>query len=43
MMEKINCFFSPEEMTWLRKRAAKLGLTVAEVLRRIVDQARGVR
>jgi hypothetical protein len=43
MMEKINCFFSPEEMTWLRKRAERLGLTVAEVLRRIVDAARGAK
>ena len=31
MMEKINCFFSPDEMAWLRRRAAKLGLRAFEM------------
>jgi hypothetical protein len=42
-MEKINVYLSPEEMTWLRRRAEKIGITVAELLRRIIDAARGAK
>ena len=42
-MEKINVNFAQVQLTWLRREAKRFGITVAEVLRRIVDAARGAR
>jgi predicted DNA binding CopG/RHH family protein len=38
-MEKINVYLSSEEMTYLRKKAKHTGVTVAEIIRRLVDAA----
>lgn len=33
--------FTPQQLEWLKAEAARLGISVAELVRRIVDQARG--
>lgn len=33
--------FTPQQLEWLKEEAARLGISVAELVRRIVDQARG--
>lgn len=33
--------FTAQQLKWLEKEAKRLGLTLAEVVRRIVDRARG--
>lgn len=35
--------FSEPQYQWMRERAAALGITIVELLRRIVDNARGAR
>jgi hypothetical protein len=39
-MERITVSIPPPQMTWLRTEAVRLGVTVGELLRRIIDQVR---
>jgi hypothetical protein len=40
-MVKYMASFTPQQLEWLKAEAARLGIGVAELLRRIIDQARG--
>lgn len=40
-MEKLVISVTPAQTEWLRAEAARLGISVAELLRRIIDKARG--
>jgi hypothetical protein len=37
---RINITFTTPQVAWLQREARRLGLTVGELLRRIIDQAR---
>jgi len=39
-MDRITISIPPPQMTWLRAEAERLGVTVGELLRRIIDQVR---
>jgi hypothetical protein len=39
-MERISISLPPPQMSWLRREAKRLGLTIGELLRRIIDQHR---
>jgi hypothetical protein len=39
-MNRLSVSFPAPAMTWLRKEAKRLGITVADLLRRIVDDIR---
>ena len=41
-MERLIIHFSPQQLEWLRAEAARLGISVAEVVRRIIDKERKV-
>ena len=32
---------TPQQLEWLKAEAARLGISVAELVRRIIDEARG--
>ena len=40
-MKKLLIAVTPEQKRWLKTRAKKLGITVTEFLRRLVDKDRG--
>lgn len=42
-MERVSVSLPPPQMAWLRAEAESLGVTLGELLRRIIDQARAVR
>ncbi len=39
-MERLSISLPPVQMAWLRAEASSLGLTIGELLRRIIDQHR---
>jgi hypothetical protein len=39
-MERITISLPPPQMTWLQREAKRLGVTIGELLRRIIDQVR---
>ena len=39
-MPRISCSLSDQQMEWLRAEARRIGITVGELLRRIIDQSR---
>jgi hypothetical protein len=39
-MERISLSLPPPQMSWLRREAKRIGITIGELLRRIIDQAR---
>jgi hypothetical protein len=39
-MERITISLPPPQMSWLRREAERLGVTIGELLRRILDQVR---
>jgi hypothetical protein len=41
-MEKVTATLTAGQLAWLKARAAALGITVSELLRRLVDQERKV-
>jgi hypothetical protein len=40
-MIKYLISFTAQQLAWLREEAARLGISVPELVRRIVDKARG--
>ncbi len=40
-MIKHTISFTSQQWAWLEKEAARLGISVAELIRRIVDEKRG--
>ena len=40
-MEKISISLSKPQLEWLQAEAARLGITVSELIRRLIDQKRG--
>lgn len=42
-VEKIVASLTQEQVAWLKSEAARLGITVSELLRRLIDQVRGVQ
>lgn len=40
-MDRLPVSFSKPQLEWLRAEAQRLGISIAEVLRRIVDEKRG--
>jgi hypothetical protein len=38
---RLNITVTPPQQSWLQREAKRLGLTVGELLRRIIDQVRG--
>lgn len=43
MLRKHLAAFTPPQYTWLKATAKKLGIAVTELLRRMVDEKRGVK
>jgi hypothetical protein len=39
-MERISVSVAPPQMLWLQREAKRLGVTIGELLRRIIDQVR---
>lgn len=39
-MERISISLPPPQMSWLQREAKRLGVTIGELLRRIIDQVR---
>ena len=39
-MERLSLSLAPPQITWLRREAKRLGVTIGELLRRIIDVAR---
>jgi hypothetical protein len=39
-MERISLSLPPPQIEWLRSEAERIGITVGELLRRIIDQSR---
>ena len=39
-MERITVSLPDPQMTWLQREAKRLGVTIGELLRRIIDQVR---
>jgi len=39
-MERISLSLPPPQMSWLRREAQSIGITIGELLRRIIDNAR---
>ncbi|HEY2418843.1 MAG TPA: hypothetical protein VGH84_13045 [Steroidobacteraceae bacterium] len=39
-MERISLSLPPRQMSWLKLEAKRLGVTLGELLRRIIDQVR---
>jgi hypothetical protein len=39
-MERISISLPPPQMSWLKREAKRLGVTIGELLRRIIDQYR---
>jgi hypothetical protein len=40
---RVNITVTPPQQTWLQREALRLGLSVGELLRRIIDQVRGAK
>jgi hypothetical protein len=40
-MEHISVCFTRPQLTWLRAEAKRLGISIAELLRRMIDTHRG--
>ena len=40
-MDKITVSLTEAQLVWLAEEAKKAGLSISEVLRRIIDKARG--
>lgn len=43
MLQKHLAAFTPQQYSWLKRAAKKLGIAVTELLRRIVDEKRGAK
>jgi hypothetical protein len=39
-MDRITVSLPPPQMSWLRREAERIGITIGELLRRIIDQVR---
>jgi hypothetical protein len=39
-MERITLSLPPQQMSWLKHEAKRIGVTIGELLRRIIDQVR---
>jgi Ribbon-helix-helix protein, copG family len=39
-MERISISVAPPQMSWLKHEAKRLGVTIGELLRRLIDQVR---
>jgi hypothetical protein len=42
-MQQIHLNLHPNALAWLRSESARIGIPVSEILRRLVDAARGER
>lgn len=42
MLVKYMVSLTPQQRDWLREEAARLGISISELVRRIIDQKRGV-
>jgi hypothetical protein len=42
-MDRITVSFPQVTMAWLRRESKRLGVTIGELLRRIVDEARSTK
>lgn len=40
-MERISVSLPPPQHSWLTREAKRLGITIGELLRRLIDAARG--
>lgn len=39
-MDRITVSLPDQQMSWLKREAKRLGLTIGELLRRVIDQVR---
>lgn len=39
-MNRLSISFAPPAYTWLQREAKRLGITVGELVRRLIDQSR---
>ena len=39
-MNRLSISFAPPALKWLQREAEKLGISIGELVRRLVDQAR---
>jgi hypothetical protein len=42
-MERTTIQLTPQQLSWLKKQSGKLGITLGELLRRIIDETRGAK
>jgi hypothetical protein len=40
-MQRMSISLTVQQVAWLRREAKRLGITIGELLRRLIDQTRG--